>query len=903
MNGRFSQIVRLVILGALVAAANGVVVRAQMAPPQTLDPATYKSPGGTFAVTINPSDIYGRYGGTYRVAKNGKEVWAKPLPFTLCNAAITDTGVVAGYGYTLGEYGIGKSRGPGDMIVVLIDPSGALRLKQVTKRQHGRALHAPPFPLAHGLIVDEPNDRLIVRLHDYEPREIWWTYRLSSGAVLDKRTPKRWLADDGRVSDQLLDAKLIRGTPLVLLHWWRYDGNLVGARFTAVDAEAKPVWSLERPRDYTIARHEEAQGKLRSWIREHGGILRADQPGQFDLFFAAESKRVTFSVKQDPSGEWTAGETGRTPFSIEPPKAAEPEVSRQLLKELPPLVLQAKRAADDSPVRNVRDFVIDGKGRIAFVREDENHASRFVLIDKTGNLLREVSLKLQPVHDQSNWSGLCWVGGDRYVISLSEIGPDGKSKAWWIDAPSAATQPSRVEAIPAFDCPSIRRLVGASDGRFVALANLFSKYTIETSVIGFDAQGRRQWTVKVAYDDQEHGGLFTAEDIARTTDGQIVVLDNIASKLKSFDRDGHFLRTIDLEKAWGRKPNYASKIAADIDGGCLVLDFQGRPPFVRMTRDGAVRAEFEPKHADGRVVGTVHNVGVDADGHIWISDGHSILRLNDKGVVDRILGPHPVSALLGKIAGISVDVRGRFYAVDSRTGSVQVFDPAGKLLHVCETKPSDFNSEIHFPALTTDDKGDVYLGLGGGLQLSDDRRQYAHFSANGTRMGTVELPAAECSIQPGSGNFVAKHFQDVSLIDPAGKTLRTIDRRPDGNWLDMPHAVALASDGSIAIVANHTRTGGITVNLYKANGDPVCTIPLPESAGGFPRIAYDGRRLIVAGDALFLIFDETGRPLWRSQPPLQVPQGMYYYPYILSGGGELALFDGKEPVLHRYELP
>jgi hypothetical protein len=30
---------------------------------------------------------------------------------------------------------------------------------------------------------------------------------------------------------------------------------------------------------------------------------------------------------------------------------------------------------------------------------------------------------------------------------------------------------------------------------------------------------------------------------------------------------------------------------------------------------------------------------------------------------------------------------------------------------------------------------------------------------------------------------------------------------------------------------------------------------------------------------------------------------MSYYPYLLPEGRELLLFDGKNPVLHRYELP
>jgi hypothetical protein len=34
-----------------------------------------------------------------------------------------------------------------------------------------------------------------------------------------------------------------------------------------------------------------------------------------------------------------------------------------------------------------------------------------------------------------------------------------------------------------------------------------------------------------------------------------------------------------------------------------------------------------------------------------------------------------------------------------------------------------------------------------------------------------------------------------------------------------------------------------------------------------------------------------------------MPKGVSYYPYILPGGREPALFDGREPVLHRYVLP
>ena len=86
--------------------------------------------------------------------------------------------------------------------------------------------------------------------------------------------------------------------------------------------------------------------------------------------------------------------------------------------------------------------------------------------------------------------------------------------------------------------------------------------------------------------------------------------------------------------------------------------------------------------------------------------------LRKTGVIDRILGEGPQPTRLGPIAGIFSDPRGRIYAIDSRTGSIHVFDQSGNLLNVCQAKPTDFKHEILFPALTVNDKGDVYLGLG-----------------------------------------------------------------------------------------------------------------------------------------------------------------------------------------------
>jgi sugar lactone lactonase YvrE len=525
------------------------------------------------------------------------------------------------------------------------------------------------------------------------------------------------------------------------------------------------------------------------------------------------------------------------------------------------------------------------------------------------------------------------VGGSRFVVTLSATAREGKSRAWWVDVDSGQGQ-----AIRGFDCPSITRLVGAADGRFVAVAKNYHRYTIDTSVIGFYAEGRRAWELREDENSTQSGALFHVVDVALTSDGEIAILESHVNRLTFFDRDGRYLRRIDLEQAWGRKPSYVSALIAAADGELVVEESEPTAPYVRMTRAGTVRRTLEPKRADGRAISNVHTLRRDPEGRFWLSDRRSLMRLDDRGTVDRILGPVVSPTRLGRIAGIridprgrisevdprgriysvdprgriysvdprgriySVDPRGRIYAVDSRTGSIHVFDPAGKLLHFCQTRPAELETDILFPVLTTDDKGELYLGMGTDSAMPD-KRTYAHFSASGKRLEDVLFPAGTCFLQPQSGVIAALQFDDVRLVDPSGKTLRTFDRRPDRGWLDHPQSVEFAADGSLAIVANRWQARDATVNLYKPNGDPICTIRLPESAGRFPRVAYDGRRLLVAGDEVFLIYDSTGRQILECAPPIKIAQGQYYYPYLVPGGKELALFDGEEPVLHRFELP
>jgi hypothetical protein len=100
---------------------------AEEGPPPTLNPKTYASPSGKYALFVNPSDLYGRGKASYRLTLNGGEVWSAEKPYTFWEACVTDNGLVGGYAYSHGWRGFseaGYEAGMGDFRVVIIDPRG-----------------------------------------------------------------------------------------------------------------------------------------------------------------------------------------------------------------------------------------------------------------------------------------------------------------------------------------------------------------------------------------------------------------------------------------------------------------------------------------------------------------------------------------------------------------------------------------------------------------------------------------------------------------------------------------------------------------------------------------------------------------------------------------------------------
>jgi sugar lactone lactonase YvrE len=780
----------LVSIASLFLGVVGAV--AQRGPAAVLNPREYTSPSGTFVLTVDPSDLYGRGDGDYRVTKQGVVVWEGRKPFTLYEAGITEDGLIGGYAYTHGIEGHFRESGNsglGEFHVVIMRGTGEVLLDDVVKRTGSRYLHAPPNPLAKGILVDGSKDRLVVVVLDenVNRREnSWWTYELSTGKRLGK----------------------------------------------------------------------------------YGSGPEVPPPAR--------------------------------PAEITPP--ALPEFPSRPLKLLGQFTLDKPGAATTSPIRNISGFDIDSRGQIGFIRRDGPGKFSFALIAPDGRLLRDTSLAIPDALTTNGSPKAAWVESNRWVVVASRNEVGSKAAAWWLnDADGTLT------SIAGFDSPYIEEIVGLRGGGFVALAKNRRQYSIEDQLICFDPTGQIRWRLRQD-NNGGTGALFSPKDITVTSDNRIAVLDVIRHTVQFFSTNENFLGAVKLDDAWGRKPNYPSRLTADKEGGVLVQDFRGNPPLVRMDADGKVIVQFQPKHPDGRIIDSGPGIKVDPSGRVWVCDGKCFLRLSDKGVAERVLGAAPTQESLNRIATLTVDQQGRLYAVDDRTGAVHVYDQTGSRLRVCKPDPSDIKSTLFRAHVTAFDDGTVYFSDG---ESFSRKQRFIQYASDGRRVGWKEFGLDGVKEHwfalPQPPQFLVVGYHNAFLVDEDGKVARTIQRRPDRNWLDITRGASVAADGSFAILSG----GGYWsrepwhVNLYSTTGDPVRMVTMPV---GFMDscFAYTGRHLATRTESELCLFKATGEPLLKFSPPVDDFNEIRYQRWACFaslGGRELWLASLDRKSVWRFELP
>lgn len=871
--------------------------------PRVVNPYTNASPSAKFICEIDPTDIYGRGDAKYRVLQNGSAIWEGVKPFTLVQSAVTDEGVVAGYGYTFGENGFsarGAKAGAGDFVVAIIEPMGRLRLHEVVSRQESRFLHDIPNPLARGMILDGPGNRLVVRVRDPDinrSRESWWVYEVSSG----KKMGTVELSSGDRGTASPIRAVPILGTSLILVHCWRYEHPDANARFALLDSAFKEIWLATWRRDYNVDGNEAAEDQLRDKIWAEGAILDGSKSNRFTLFSAKRSEEVSFLVQSEPhdSKKWVVSEVERrkhisVPDTVEKPLPLKPVA----LKALGSFSLDDAPATDSEVFQNLIAFGFDGTGRINLLRRSNNDAYTLALVETNGTLVRDVALPNPTRQGLTRQVKFAWATKDHWIVTSSELGPEGKTVAWWLNAPAG-----KLEPVSGFTAPAIESLVGTPDGGFVALCVHHFKYTMEDELIAFDARGKVRWRVKQDY--QNDRALFSPEDITVTTRGQLAVLDNIQQRIQFFDLNGGaFIRSIALEKEWGRKPNYPSEISAEKNGGVLVYDFQGSPPVVRMNPEGKISSQFRLKQKDGRAIDPTYGVRVSPAGRVWACDGASLVRVTDEGIADLVLGSVPGGAALGCIACLSVDQKGQLYAADERSGDVHVFDQDGRRLRVCTPLNSDFAKRLTMADIAINEQAEVFLSGGDSFP---EKPTYVHFGPDGQRVGMKQFALDNIKERwyplPVNDRTLVVGYQDAFIVDADGKVRRKIQRRPDGMWLEHPDSASVAPDGTFAIVSGGSLRGThFFVNLYSADGDPIRTVVLPDNCMAHC-FAYTGKYLATCTESAICLFTPTGERLLSFEYPLEKLKEHWWTCYSTKGGRELWMVSDGLKKVFRFGLP
>ena len=874
----------------------------------SVDPTWYLSHSDEFKLHVDPSDRDGKGAAEYRMQRGEELLWSVRLPMTLAEAVVTDRGETIGYYYSTGFEGLDAGVSNGVFGVMILAADGTLRTNESTPRSSSRYLHEAPNPKCSGLIADEEHDRAIFRIVDPDVnrrQEAWWVYQISTGEKRKTLFPLEKMPASEHVRT-LIAARPIKGTPLLALHWWRHEylnpqvstDSIAGAALTVVDDDANPLWQVAFPDDYEGKDGKDFSDVLRNRILQHGALLESNEPGGIEFFVASEMQAVRFQVRQEADA-WDVTRLGSRDISMAeafPPKRNGiqamplPVEIPEPLERLAPIDLELAGSAP--VVRKVFDFTIDDQNRIAWIRASDREADEFVLINEQGDVLVEIPMPVGPdpvasdngPERQFTWSACVWNRKNRFIVTRSEYGTETQSQAWWVDVDTRSVTP-----IDKLAAPYVEQIACFSDGGFVVLGTIHYQHTITDSIVGYDPQGSPTWQI-VADRNRDKSDVFSPASIAVTPDDQIILLDNIRETLQWFDRRGQFIRSINLEEAWGRQPSYPTGVFAIADGNYFVHDFRGRPPYVFMGQSGKVIGEFSPKFDTGRAVND-NRVVVAPDQRVWMTDFAAIYRLGTTGIVDLVLGTDPRNDPMTEMSGSAVGHGGRIYLVDGRTASTHVFESSGRYVQTRSMPAEYYHGQIHFPSISIDGQGDSALLA----QKDRNSSVLVRFNHEGQLIEPLRFPLEIEQFQylPDTDHLVLALYNEVKIIDGTGRVVRTIRRRSDDRWLERIDDLAVATDGSFAVLVN-----GI-VSIYDVNGDSLGVVPLPTTVDGYVNIALSPTHVAAIGNGKLVVLDRQFRTMRWGILEDEMQYGLIHF---VAKDSELLLIPQFGRALTRYRI-
>lgn len=610
--------------------------------------------------------------------------------------------------------------------------------------------------------------------------------------------------------------------------------------------------------------------------------------------FDHKSRREGFSLRTGSRiADEVFGETPSRPKQL-PESGARMEPKRR--SDLPTVILESRgelnlqcASEGDSPPIDVREFDFDPTGKIGFMSEVDDHHLEFALYTLDGTRQKTLPLTGMDPSACSVLGPVC-TGPNRWMLVQFPYGtnerPSPTPVAYLLDP-----EVGSLTAMPDFicRCGSWDSLEGG-DGMFATMGSSHGEH------LGiYDHAGKATWSSAIPASSPRDMAISTRREVGILSDNSITVLNHAGQP-----------RMIDLVKSIGQAPQYSSGLERDIDGGWILYDSGGIPSTYRLEANGKLRSKFTPHHKNGRPFSSIGNVRGGPDGRLWTSDRSSLLRLNDEGEVDFIIGRNWDSKALDAINSVAIDLNGNIYAVNADNAAVHVFDPGGKLKRIMNPDPKDFEGgECGHGEITVAGDGSVYY------RLDESESGYMKLDANGARVGFRPRVSDEVNDQwhckPGTLERLVVGYDNAFLANDAGKITKTLDRRADRKWLDHVCAGAIAADGSCVIFAEPSdRDSAIpeSLTVFSPAGEPIKTIDIPGDAL-LPDIATNGKLAIVEDDwspPRWMLVDLQSGEIRRWEPRLE--ENAYgIVPFFSPDGKEIWLFSRGAKKLFKFATP
>ena len=747
---------------------------------------------------VEPGQKDGNGPADYRLLRAGVEVWANERPYTLWHAAVTDTGVVVGYAYEGGvtegheggpEIGVGSTRTYAGLHAYIIGADGKQILRDLIKAQRSRNNEGTDSEAASGLLVDIENDRFVVQFHhgQFNNPPLWVSYGLSGGVKCGSfkvEVPKH--EHYGRVWVRRTD--FIPRTPLIAIHWSALsisgEGALRTAALSVVTLDGKEVWSQFFPGEYSSL----GDGDWKRWQRYDRNRKQLTlAKSAFSFSSLSLSAKLSFSIAQNPETPlgWTVVQTAT---EADPQIASMPltDVEESIdLEFLGYVELTGHQEEQfEVPYSRVRNFRIDAEGILGFVSPNRDGTVRFVRANPEGEILSNFNLDL-PVQDEDYPPLIVPTSKDRWLIVFTSWYTDPYSKAWWLTPSTKELTP-----LPNFHSGRIIDLDLTGDGGFVAAAHAPEWNGDSCLIQRYDSRGTKLWELSVC-----HLGTWSPLQligIAWQEPGGVVALSRGYEALLVFvDPDGNLERSVPVTTIIEKDLGWPTGLSSDTGGG-LIFNDMGAPPTFRINADDEVLDRTRPRFTDEQILKMTDDVQSAPDGTLWTSDSYALLRLDETGVVDRVIGRQGDAADVQTISCLAVASTGEIFVTHGAAWSVYIYNSQCELLRKCEPfeGPSD---ELSYFEFAQDP------GVGAVRIRTSDSRRYKL-----SRDGALEElvlpegldPEATQLAKPGSDDWWVIEEERALVVDAAGVEKKAITRQPNGNWMKRIFKQSVAADGS-----------------------------------------------------------------------------------------------------------